>query len=95
MNKIERTEYKDFYITHIIRPYQDMIINSERAKNYSEKLWLKYPEFRSDREWLLRVMGRLSCIYDTIDPDFFPYGEPKNYILVDLQMAGLKVAWDK
>lgn len=91
MDKIERREYKNFYITHVIRPYQGMIIDSNKRMNYSVNLWLRYPEFRENREWLNRVTNRISEIYDTVDPDFFPCGETKTYFLSDLKMAGLKI----
>ena len=75
MPKKELTNYKyrEFIKSHILRPYQNMIINNDKPVKYSKVLYCNIPNYmRENQEWMDNVFNRISRIYSCIDRSIFP-----------------------
>ena len=94
MKELKRAEYKKFVEQHILRPYQDMIFDSEKALNFTKKFYDSIPALVDENEeWADCVFNRISDIYSSIDGDYFPQGKAQMVIVVWMGRKGVKVNW--
>ena len=94
MKELKRQEYKKFVEQHILRPYQGMIHDSEKALNFSNDFYNTIPGLVEDNEeWATCVFNRIAHIYSSIDGDYFPQGRVAMCIVSALQAHGVDVKW--
>ena len=94
MKTLKRQEYKKFIEQHVIRPYQSMISNNEKALNFTSDFYNSLPQLIEDNdEWATCVLNRIALIYSSIDGDYFPQGRTQMALASGLQAHGVNVIW--
>lgn len=93
MSKIELTEYKEFFLSQIIRPYQNTLgIENRQDRFLVTQYESTYYLFQND-QWRGMVMDRLSQCFESIDARIFPDGQPKTVLLYWFHEYGIKVIY--
>lgn len=79
--KIENTQYKDFILTHVLRPFQNMLGIDKTIENIKFKPNINNKTFNyfdiqkiseNNQEWFNLVIERLSKCFESCDYSFFP-----------------------
>ncbi len=94
MKHLENTTYKKFVEQHILRPYQNDIIDAKKPVNFTAATYRILPDyFNKNPAWCERVFSRIAKIYDTVDADVFPVGITRMIILMKLHDKGVKIVF--
>ena len=94
MGTLKRQEYKKFIEQHVIRPYQSMISDSEKALNFTNDFYNSLPQLMEDNdEWATCVLNRIAFIYSSVDGDYFPQGRTQIALTSGLKAHGVNVIW--
>ena len=92
MKQLKRQDYKKFVEQHILRPFQGMISDQEKAIDFSLDWYNAIPLLVEDNDDLQEaVFSRISKIFDSIDGDYLPDGPAGMCILNGMQHHGVKI----
>jgi len=101
MEKLINTQYRDFILDHVVRPYQNMMLiiptkRVERLVYHETKCETSFNYFRlkfearDNDKWFKMVTDRLSQIYSCIDYSFFPKDDFADRLKNELILKGTK-----
>lgn len=99
MKRLLNTQYTEFILDHVVRPYQNMIGCEKRIErlmfvdtddpasfNYSRLVLI----YHTNSHWFNVVLERLVCIYEAIDFSFFPNESFAQALQKELIARGVK-----
>ena len=98
MKAIRNTQYLNFVLKEIVKPYQSMISDKERITHFvfnetKHKTAYNYWDLQfafNSVNWREHVISRLLNIYSGIDFSFFPDDKISNLIQYHLVKNGMK-----